>query len=239
MKTNTNTCRLFLTILGCSLLGALGCADATAQPGRPVAAPAKFPLEYRIIDLDNPDNFKLKPGQQKLPPQVVMFPGGKTADDKDARDAIGVLESFRGKSKLIPKSNDDPGLPVFLSGLRFTERRDSSGKLLGYDVELQGEFNAVRVAAPTEAMEDLLAGKVATFSLESKINYGIIATLSTTTIKISRVGDELFIHSVDGDFNFRYLITTYKSPSLKVTPPKGRDYLFKGEAAKLPEMRIL
>lgn len=246
MKTKTVVQWLLLTVLG-SLWSALGCGNVVAQPGKPapglapVAAPApvKFPLEYRIIDPDNPDNLKRKPGEQKLPPLIVMFPGGKTADDKDATDAIGVLEGFRGKSKLIPKSNDDPGLPVFLSGLRFTERRDSAGKLEGYNVELQGEFNAVKVAAPNEAMDDLLAGKVATFSLESKTNYGIISTLSTTTIKISRSGDELFIHSVDGDFSFRYLISTYKSPSLKVTPPMGRKYLYKGEAGKLPDMRIL
>lgn len=236
MNTPSIAGRLFLTALVCSLWFAVGCGDAAAQP---VAAAAKFPLEYRIIDPDNPDNFKLKPGQQKLPPLIVMFPKGKTVEDTDAKGAIDVLESFRGKSKLIPKSNEDPGLPVFLAGLRFTEKRDSSGKLEKYEVELQGEFNAVKVDAPTEAMEDLLAGKVASFALESKTNYGIIATLSTTTIKISRVGDELFIHSVDGDFSFRYLLTTYKSSSLKVVPPKNRNYLYKGEAAKLPEMRIL
>lgn len=214
-------------------------SGAFAQDAKPVAAPVKFPLEYRIIDPDNPDNLKLKAGQTKLPPLIVMFPDGLTVDKKDAREAIGVLETFRGKSKLIPKSNDDPGLPVFLAGLRFTERRDSSGKLEGYDVELQGEFNAVKVPAPKQAMDDLLAGKVATFELESKTNYGIISTVSTTRLKISRVGDELYIHSVEGEFSFRYLLTNYKSPSLKLTAPEGRDYLYKGEPAKLPEMRIL
>lgn len=239
MNAKTVASRLILTVLGCFLWGALGCGNVTAQQAKAVPAPVKFPLEYRIIDPDNPDNLKLKPGQQKLPPLIVMFPGGKTVDKTDATGAIGVLESFRGKSKLLPKSNDDPGLPVVLAGLRFTERRDSAGKLEGYDVELQGEFNAVKVAAPTEAMEDLLAGKVATFSLESKIDYAIIATTSTTTMKISRSGDQIFIHSVEGEFSFRYLLSSYKSPSLKNMPPAGREYLFKGEAAKLPEMRIL
>jgi hypothetical protein len=239
MHTKTVPCRLLLVALGCSLWGVFGCGNVTAQPARPVAAPVKFPLEYKIFDPDNAENYKLKPGQEKLPPLIVMFPGGLTVDKTDATGAIGVLESFRGKSKILPKSNADPGLPVVLSGLRFTERRDPGGKLQGYDVELQGEFNAVKVTAPTEAMEDLLAGKMATFSLESKIDYAIIATASTTTLKISCVGDKLFIHCVEGEFSFRYLITTYKSPSLKTDPPKGRNYLYQGEAAKLPTMRIL
>ncbi len=217
-------------------------AAAAAEPAKkpaPVIKSINFPLEYQIIDPDNAKNATLKAGEKKLPPLIVMFPGGKTVDDKDATGPIGRLESFRGKSKLIPESNDNPGLPVFLSGLRFSERRDSTGKLEGYDVELQGEFNAVKVAAPDDAMKDFLAGKKATFSLESKLDYGIIATVSTTKLEISRNGEKLYIHSVEGDFSFREAIFTYKSSSLKKLPPTSRDYLYQGEAGKLPELRIL
>jgi hypothetical protein len=240
---------VFLAVAAASL----GCGSAqvsTAEPAkqpatvakpvvRPVVKPITFPLEYQIIDPDNAKNAAVKPGEKKLPPLIVMFPGGKTDADKDATGPIGRLESFRGKSKLFPDSNDDPGLPVLLSGLRFLERRDSAGKLQGYDVELQGEFNAVKVAAPDDAMKDFLAGKKATFSLESRLDYGIIATVSTTKLEISRTGDKLTIHSVDGDFSFREAIFTYKSPSLKKSPPPGRTYLYQGEVGKLPELRIL
>lgn len=244
---SANRCRryrLLVLFLG-SLGGLWGCGASpagTAEPAKkaaPVVRSISFPLEYQIIDPDNAKNAALKPGEKKLPPQIVMFPGGKTAEDKDATGPIGRLESLRGKSKLIPESNDDPGLPVFLSGLRFLERRDSAGKLEGYDVELQGEFNSVKVAAPDDAMKDFLAGKKATFALESKLDYGIIATVSTTKLEISRDGDKLFIHSVTGDFSFREAIFTYKSPSLKKVPPAGRSYLFHGEAGKLPDLRIL
>lgn len=242
-----NRCRgyrsliLFLFAIG----GLLGCGPSAATTAEPAKKPApviksiSFPLEYQIIDPDNAKNATLKPSEKKLPPQIVMFPGGKTAEDKDATGPIGRLESFRGKSKLIPDSNDNPGLPVILSGLRFLERRDSAGKVEGYDIELQGEFNAVKVAAPDDAMKDFLAGKTATFSLESKLDYGIIATVSTTKLEISRNGDKLFIHSVTGDFSFREAIFTYKSPSLKMLPPAGRSYLYQGVAGKLPDMRIL
>src|SRR5690606_39112956 len=126
----------------------------------------------------------------------------------------------------IPESNDDKGLPVFLAGLRFLERRDASGKLEGYDVELQGEYNAVKVPAPESAMKDFLAGKKATFSLESNLNYVVITTQSTTKMEISREGDKLYIHSVDGDFNFREGVYSYKSSTLKKTAPAGRKYLY-------------
>lgn len=222
------------------IMGTVACSVAQ-EPFKPAATAlvTTFPLEYQIIDPDNPKNAKLKPSEKKLPPMIVMFPGGKTADDADATGPIGRLESFRGKSKLIPESNDDKGLPVFLSGLRFLERRDANGKLEGYDVELQGEFNAVKVHAPETAMQDFLAGKKATFSLEAKLNYAIIATVSTTKLEISRSGNKLFIHSVEGDFSLREGVYTYKSGSLKLMSPMDRNFLFEGQAGKLPDLRIL
>jgi len=230
---------LFLAVGLALACGDRGASQETARRPALGVRPIKFPLEYQIVDPENPKNATLKPGERKLPPLIVMFPGGKTADDKDAKGPIGRLESFRGKSKLIPESNDNPGLPVFLAGLRFLERRDASGKVEGYDIELQGEFNAVRVPASDEAMKDFLAGKKATFSLESRLDYGIIATVSTTKLEISRDGDRLYIYSVEGDFSFREAIFTYKSPSLKKVPAPGQRYLYHGEAGKLPDMRIL
>jgi hypothetical protein len=211
-----------------------------AQGPAAVRAPAmEFPLEYQIVDPDAKKNQTLKKGERKLPPLIVMFPGGKTDKDVDARGPIGRLESFRGKSKLLPESNDNAGLPVVLAGLRFHERRDANGKHLGYDVELQGEFNAVKVPAPEDAMEDFLAGKRATFELESKLDYGIIATASTTKLELQRAGNQIFIYSVEGDFSFREGFYTYKSPTLKAQPPRGREYLYYGEAGELPTLRIL
>ncbi|QDU28766.1 hypothetical protein ETAA8_38710 [Anatilimnocola aggregata] len=199
----------------------------------------EFPLEFRIIDPDHQKNAAAKTIEEKLPPLIVMFPGGKTADKVDATAPIGRLEGFRGKSKMLPESNDDPGLPVLLYGLRFHQRKGEDGKLAGYDVELQGEFNAVKVPAPREAMEDFLAGKKATFVLESNLQYGIIATQSKTKLELLRSGDQIFIFSVEGDFTFREAFTFYKSPTLKTETPPARKYLYYGERAKLPELRIL
>lgn len=213
--------------------------EAAKQPPAAAVKAPTFPLEYQIIDPDNAKNAKLKPGEKKLPPLIVMFPDGKTVEGNDATGPVGRLESLRGKSKLIPESNDDKGLPVFLAGLRFLERRDANGKLEGYDVELQGEYNAVKVPAPESAMKDFLAGKKATFSLESKLDYTVIVTNSTTKLEISRDGDKLYIHSVEGDFNFREAIFTYTSPTLKKTAPAGRKYLYEGQVGKLPTLRIL
>jgi hypothetical protein len=224
-----------MMLLGCTAETGILAQPASAQP----MAVVKFPLEYQIIDPDSAKNKSLKPGEKKLPPLIVMFPGGKTDEKADATGPIGRLESFRGKSKLLPESNDDPGLPVVLAGLRFSERKDDNGKVEGYDIELQGEFNAVKVPAPADAMRDFLAGKKATFVLESKLDYGIIATASATTLELQRDKDRIFIYSVEGDFSFREGFFTYKSPSLKTLPPKGRSYLYYGEAASLPTLRIL
>jgi hypothetical protein len=221
-----------------TLFAPSGCAadpvDAVKKASEPV-----FPLQYCIVDPDNADNADKQPGEKKLPPLIVMFPKGQTHDDKDATGPIGRLEAFRGKSKLIPDSNDNPGLPVFLCGLRFLERKDAAGKVVGYDVELQGEFNAVKVPATDEAMASFLDNKPTTFALESRLNYGIIATVSTTKLQIQRSGDKIYILSVEGDFSFRETIFTYKSSTLKLSPPSNRKYLFYGESGELPTLRIL
>ena len=119
------------------------------------------------------------------------------------------------------------------------ERKDAAGKVVGYDVELQGEFNAVKVPAADEAMASFLDNKPTTFALESRLNYGIIATVSTTKLQIQRSGDKIYILSVEGDFSFRETIFTYKSSTLKLSPPSNRKYLFYGESGELPTLRIL
>jgi hypothetical protein len=214
---------------------------AAAAPPTTVAKAnaAAFPLQYRIVDPDNPDNEGKQPGEAKLPPQIVMFPKGMTDRNRDASRPIGRLEALRGKSKLIPASNDEPGLPVFLCGLRFTERKDAEGKVEGYDVELQGEFNAVKVPVEKDAMQSFLDGKPTTFELESRLDYKIIATVSTTKMQIQKSGDKILILSVEGDFSFREAIFTYTSDTLKLSPPEGRKYLFYGETGELPTLRIL
>jgi len=213
-----------------------GAGDGDANGSKP-AIPA-FPLEFRIVDPDNPEN-AAKKADERLPPLFVAFPKGLTHEGKDATGPIERLEAFRGKSKLLPKSNDNLGLPVVLRGLRFVERRDGDGKLAGYDVELQGEFNAVKVSAPDEAMKSFLARKPTVFELESKLQYGIISTHSTTKLQIVWAGDRINIESVEGDFSFREGFYTYKSATLKTEAPKGRGFLYYGEAGELPKLRIL
>lgn len=217
---------------------AMGAVSCQADDPQPAAGP-KFPLAFRIVDPDNPDNADKQPGDLKLPPLIVVFQKGLTATSKDASGPIGRLEALRGASKVLPKSNDDPGLPVLLAGLRFHERQDASGKVVGYDVELQGEYNAVKVPAPDEAMNSFLAGKRTSFALESKLNYGIIATTSTTTLELQLVGDKLYIYSAEGDFTLREAFSIYKSDTYKTVAPKSRKYLYYGEPGDLPTLRIL
>jgi hypothetical protein len=214
-------------------------AAETSVVGPAAAKAPMFPLEFRIVDPDNAENNKKEADEAKLPPLIVMFPKGLTHDQKDATGPIGRLESFRGKSKVLPHSNDDPGLPVLLAGLRFLEKRDSAGKLEGYEIELQGEFNSVKVPAPEKAMQELLTNKRTIFALESRLQYGIVATHSTTKLELELSGEKLYIYSVEGDFNFREGFYSYKSETLKTLPPSSRKFLYYGEACKLPNLRIL
>jgi hypothetical protein len=242
MKSGWSTIWQFVAIALIGVLLGPSLAECRAEGAAAAVAKANapaFPLQYRIVDPDNAKNAEKKPNEAKLPPLIVMFPKGQTVDAKDATGPIGRLEAFRGKSRVLPDSNDNPGLPVLMAGLRFLEKKDKDGKVEGYEVELQGEFNAVRVSASKEAMESFLADKPTVFELSSDINYGIIATHSTTKLELQRDGNKLYILSVEGDFRFREGFFSYKSPTLKTPAPEGRKYLYYGEVAELPTLRIL
>lgn len=194
---------------------------------RAVAADAVFPLDLAIIDPDS---------AEKLPPYLVMFPGGKDDRGRDATRPLGRLEALRGASKMFPESNRDAGLPVVLRGIRIHQKLDAAGKPAGYDVELQGEYNMVKTPADGEEVSRFLAGEPATFSLKAEKNYGVYSYVSTTKITLQRTGDEITIWKLEGDFSFREGLRTYTSPTNKLNPPAGRDYLYRGQISELPKL---
>jgi hypothetical protein len=204
------------------LMGVAGPAAGTAA-----AEEARFPLDLAIIDPDSAD---------KLPPYLVMFDGGKDDRGRDATRPLGRLEALRGASKMFPESNRDPGLPVVLRGIRIHQKLDAAGKPAGYDVELQGEFNMVKTPADDREVARFLAGEPATFSLRAAKNYGVYSYASTTTITMQLVGDEVTVWKLEGDFTFREGLRTYTSPTKKLGPPQGRNYLYRGERAELPKL---
>src|SRR6187431_113099 len=117
--------KIFL-LIGLSL--ALPSAYAWESPDSLPQADITFPLDLAIIDPD---------ATVKRPPYVVMFAGGVDNGGSYVRGPLGRLEALRGASKMFPKSNQDPGLPVVLRGLRFLSAHDADGTISGYDVELQ------------------------------------------------------------------------------------------------------
>ncbi|MCI0356998.1 MAG: hypothetical protein L0211_00740 [Planctomycetaceae bacterium] len=204
-------------------------AAQAAEPAKP--KPVKeFPLDLAIID---------PAGKDKQPPYIVMFPGGKDEDDRDVRRPLGRLEALRGQSKLFPESNKDPGLPVVMRGLRLHRLPSADGTLAGYEMELQGEFNAVRVPANKDEVARFLAGEPAQFSLRGEKNYGVYSYDSTTTIKLQLVGDGVVIRKLEGEFTFREGLRRYTSDPLSLEPPAGRDYLYRGERTELPNLPTL
>ena len=193
-----------------------------AAPGQPA-----FPLDLAII---NPES------AEKLPPYIVMFEEGVDKNDKDVRGPLGRLEALRGPSKMFPESNKDAGLPVVMRGLRFHQVAGQGGKVSGYEVELQGEFNMVKVPASLEQMEKFLRGERVAFTLEGKANYGVYAYVSSIQMEIQLRDKEILVYKIDGDFTFREGFTSYTSKTKQLHPPAGRTYLYRGEQSKLPAL---
>ena len=204
-------------------------AVAALPTARPKAVEA-FPLDLAIIDPASAD---------KSPPYLVMFPGGKDLDGRNVQRPLGRLEALRGASRMFPESNKDPGLPVVMRGLRLHQRVAADGSVAGYDIELQGEYNAVRTAASKEEVAKLLAGEPARFALQAQKNYGVYSYVSTTTIELQLVGDGAVIRAIEGEFTFREGLRRYTSESLKLEPPAGRDYLYLGQRKELPVLPML
>jgi hypothetical protein len=221
---NFSWCPVFLLAVMAS--GAIVAAEPAPRP-KPVE---KFPLDVAIVDPASKD---------KLPPYLVMFPGGKDADGRNAQRPLSRLEGLRGASKLFPDSNKDPGLPVVLRGLRLHRVVGSDGSVAGYEMELQGEYNSVRTGARREDVEKFLAGESARFALSAQKNYGVFSYVSTTTIEIQLVGDGAVIRRIEGEFTFREGLRRYTSESLRLDPPTGRDYLYVGERTELPHLPTL
>ncbi len=184
-----------------------------------------FPLDLAVIDPDAKD---------KLPPYIVMFEEGLDSNGKDVRRPLGRLEALRGPSKMFPESNQDDGLPVVLRGLRLHRKADANGDITGYEVELQGEFNMIKVPAGKKDVEKFLAGQAVTFTLKGEKNFGIYAYVSTMKMELQLSGDEVAIRHLVGDFTFREGFSTYSSKTKKLTSPTSRDYLYRGQRAELP-----
>jgi hypothetical protein len=193
-------------------------------------APVTFPLSVGIVDPDS---------KAKLPPYIVMFEGGVDEKGRDVRRALGRLEAVRGASKMFPESNQNPGLPVVLRGLRFSSKQAANGAMIGYDVELLGEFNAVRVPVAPNDMKSFLAGERTTFVLTGEKNYGVFSYVSSVKMEVELRGNELFVYRIDGDFSFREGLRTHVSRPKKLGPPNGREYLYRGEKAVLPELPVI
>jgi len=208
------------------LLVELACHGSAFQAAEP-SAPVTFPLALGIFDPDSPGN---------LPPYLIMFEQGVDKDGHDVRRPLGRLEALRGASKLFPESNQDPGLPVVLRGLRFHSKANVDGTAQDYDVELQGEFNAVRVPAARDDTKAFLSGQRTTFVLTGEKNYGVYAYVSMVKMDVQLKGEELFIFKIEADFRFREGLATYTSKTKHLAPPSGRDYLYRGAIAKLPDL---
>ena len=220
------TVSLFLAItLACALV-----FGEEPRRGEAMAAERAFPLDLAIVDPESND---------ELPPYLVMFQEGRDHKGNDASGPIGRLKALRGASKLFPNSNEDPGLPVVLRGLRLHQRLRPDGTVAGYDVELQGEFNSVKVPLSLDEAKNFLSGERTTFSLKGEKNYGVYSYVSTIEMQVELRGDELFIYAIDGDFRFREGFYSYTSKPARPRPPAGRDYLYRGKRAELPTLPLL
>lgn len=206
-----------------SLLAANGRVSAWEKP----SLEPEFPLSLKIID---------PASEKKQPPYIVMFEKGLDKKGTDVSSPLWRLKALRGDSKMFPEMNKDPGLPVVLRGLRFHRTMKEDDAVASYQVELQGEFNMVKVPVDTEVFEKFLAGEPVTFALKGDSNYGLYSYVSTIQMKAQLKGKEIQIYSVSGDFTFREGFRRYTSSTKKLTPPEGKSHVFHGEVGELPEL---
>jgi hypothetical protein len=193
------------------------------------AAEVRFPLSFGILDPQS---------KEKQPPYIVMFDGGLDANGRDVRRPLGRLEALRGASRMFPQTNQDPGLTVVLRGLRFLRSEAANGGVR-YEVELLGEYNAVRVPVVEADMKTFLAGERTSFHLTGQQDYRIYAYASSIKMEVQLRGEELLIFQIDGDFSFREARTTYVSKTKKLAPPMGRKFLYRGEKMVLPSLPVI
>jgi hypothetical protein len=215
-----------ILLLPCLLIG-IPVAQAWEPSGKEISDQIFFPFDLAIFDPE---------AQEKRPPYVVVFAGGLDKEGTDIRGPLGRLKALRGASKLFPESNQDLGLPVVLRGLRFHCNRSPEGTITGYEVELQGEFNMVRVPVSHDDMKSFLSGQRTTFALTGAKNYGVYSYVSSIKMDVQFNGKELFIFSIDGDFTFREGVYRYVSKTTKLRPPASRCYLYRGEPSELPTL---
>ncbi|MFO0903643.1 MAG: hypothetical protein U0939_11620 [Pirellulales bacterium] len=190
-------------------------------------ARVQFPLSLKIIDPDS---------EKQLPPYIVMFPKGLDDKGADVRGPLGRFEALRGPSKLFPESNDDPGLPVVLRGLRLHRKTKSDGATSGYMLELQGEHNMIMGSVKTAEVDKFLAGEPAAFAMKGELNVGLYSYTSNLRLQTQLRGQELYVLGVDGAFTFREGFRRFNSTTTRLTPPPGRDYLYRGVIGELPEL---
>ncbi|MFO0869304.1 MAG: hypothetical protein U0935_10265 [Pirellulales bacterium] len=186
-----------------------------------------FPLSVRIID---------PASEKKEPPYIVMFEKGQDRKGTDVSSPLWRLKALRGDSKMFPATNKDPGLPVVLRGIRFHRTMKEDGTVGSYEMELQGEFNMVKVPISVREMEKFLGGEPTQFVLKGDANYGLYSYVSTIHMRAQLNGRDFQIYSVSGDFTFREGFRRYTSATKKITPPEGREYVFRGELGDLPDL---
>jgi hypothetical protein len=88
-------------------------------------------------------------------------------------------------------------------------------------------------------MKAFLAGERTAFTLTGEKNYGVFSYVSTVRMEVQLKGDELLIYKAEGDFSFREGLRTHVSRPKKLGPPNGREYLYRGEKAALPELPVI
>jgi hypothetical protein len=209
------------------LLLGIPAAHGWESPATEAPAQVSFPFDLAIIDPDV---------KERRPPYIVVFDRGMDKEGTDVRGPLARLEALRGASKMFPESNQDPGLPVVLRGLRFHCKLNPDRTVAGYEVELQGEFNMIRVPASQEDMKGFLSGQRTTFVLTGEKNFGIYSYVSSMKLDVQLSGKEIVIFNIEGDFTFREGFSTYVSKTKKLSPPTGRSYLYRGERADLPTL---
>ena len=93
-----------------------------------------------------------------------MFEGGVDRDGQDIRGPLGRLESPRRcRIENVSRKQSKPGATGGFARTPIPLHKQPRRNYSGYDVELQGEFNAVRVHAAPDEAKQFFSGQRTTF----------------------------------------------------------------------------
>lgn len=168
-------------------------------------------------------------------PYFLAFPNGKDKDGRDASKALSTLKFARGKSRLYPEQDAQPGMMVVLRRIVLVPRPDGD-----YTAILEGEFNAVQTVLKQKVVNRLLSGEVTDLVFESDTTKGVrpvaFRVEAKTRFRAALKDGELHFYGGEGGSRITHYglagTYVYESEPVPLGDENNREPIYIGKAMK-------